>query len=176
LNEPVLDMTTRIAAGDTEAFARLYEAWFDWMYAEARRATRRDESFCLDVVQDAMLRVIRSMRPLQNEAALRAWLRRTVHSAACDILRRETRRRRRELERPAITSDGARRERLAWLERALRDVDEHSRNLLMLRHRMGLTLAQIGAAVGLGTGAVDRRLRRTLAALGEQATKEELDD
>ena len=88
--------TAAIAAGDTAAFARFYDRWFDTVYAEAARATGRDEAFCLDVVQDAMMRVIRSMRPLPAEDDVRRWLRAVVHSCAYDRLRSETRRRRRE--------------------------------------------------------------------------------
>jgi DNA-directed RNA polymerase specialized sigma24 family protein len=73
-------LTTAIASGDTEAFGRFYDRWFDWSVAEARRATGRDESFCLDVVQDAMMRVIKSMKPLPHEAALYRWMRVVIRS------------------------------------------------------------------------------------------------
>ncbi len=56
-------MTAQIAAGHPEALCGFYRSWFDTIFTEARRATGRDESYCLDVVQDAMRRVIRSMKP-----------------------------------------------------------------------------------------------------------------
>ena len=65
-------LTGAIAAGDTDAFSRFYRARFDQMLAEAVRATGRDESFCLDVVQDAMMRVIRSMKPMSSGAPERS--------------------------------------------------------------------------------------------------------
>ncbi len=74
------ELTDGIVSGDDEAFTCFYETWFDRMYAEARRLTGRDESFCLDVVQDAMLRVIRKLKPLDTEPALARWVRRTVRS------------------------------------------------------------------------------------------------
>ena len=69
----VQSTTAAVARGDRGALAELYERWFDECYRIARGLTRRDESFCLDVVQETMLRVIRSLRRLETEAQLRAW-------------------------------------------------------------------------------------------------------
>jgi RNA polymerase sigma-70 factor (ECF subfamily) len=179
VEQSIHELTTAIASGDTEAFARFYRAWFDRLYAEARRATGRDEAFCLDVVQDAMMRVIRSLKPLESEAALRAWLRRTVRSCAYDQLRKDSRRRRREdrsLRRPRPEPAGSDlNDRLAWLRRELQREAPESAGLLMLRHGFGRTLEQIGAVLGLSTGAVDGRLRRATAAL-ERRAREDCDD
>ena len=90
MNESEIAKTTRtIASGDTEALARFYSQWFDPMYAMARRSTGRDESFCLDVVQECMMRVIRSIKPMATESELRRWLHVVVRSCALDALRRE---------------------------------------------------------------------------------------
>jgi RNA polymerase sigma factor (sigma-70 family) len=89
-------LTRDIASGNPEAFAQLYRARFDEMYRWARRATGRDEAFCLDVVQDAMMRIIRSLKPLQSERQLRGYLRAATQSCALDRLRSERRRRERE--------------------------------------------------------------------------------
>jgi RNA polymerase sigma factor (sigma-70 family) len=176
-------LTTAIASGDPEAFSRFHRAWFDVMYADAARATGRDESFCLDVVQDAMVRVIKRMRPLPTEADLRRWLRAVVQSCAYDRLRGDARRRRREAEavdRTVGQAQGAsdraeHRRRLAWLERELRGYDDASVRMLLMRHRFGWTLRQIGAALGAKPGAVDGRLRRIVAGL-RRAAQEETDD
>ena len=55
-------MTSAMAAGDGGAVEAFYRRYFDRLYAEARRATRRDESFCLDVVQESVLRIVRTVR------------------------------------------------------------------------------------------------------------------
>ncbi len=177
------ELTGRIAAGDPDAFAVFYRRWFDFAFGEARRATGRDESFCLDVVHDAMMRVIRSMKSMPNEPALRSWLRSAVRSCAYDRLRAEARRRRRETRvaaradapSPAAPVDRDLVDRLAWLRRELATLDESTSAIVTMRHRFGWTLEQIGAAVGLSPGAVDGRLRRALAALTRRA-KERTDD
>ncbi len=184
MDSSIHKLTSAIASGDTEAFACFYRDWFDRACSEARRATGRDESFCLDVVQDAMMRVIKSIKPIENEAALATWMRLTIQSCAYDRLRQEGRRRRREQEvQPATTaadedagttdSGGIRDreldERLVWLRRELDACDDRTITLLTMRHRFGWTLAQIGTALGLKPGAVDGRLRRTLDALRQRA-------
>ena len=50
--------------------------------------------------------------------------------------------------------------------------DDRSAQLLLMRHRFGWTLERIGKAVGLGTSAVDGRLRRLTALLVRRAKKE----
>ena len=80
-------LTAALAAGDEDAVETFYNSYFDWLYAQARRATRRDESFCLDVVQDAMLRIIRTVRAVRDEPQFRAWLRLVVQTTAWDRLR-----------------------------------------------------------------------------------------
>lgn len=176
-------LTTAIASGDTEAFARFYRAWFDAMYADAVRATGRDESFCLDVVQDAMLRIIRHLRPMATEDDLRRWLRAVVRSCAYDRLRSEARRRRREAEAAArrdATAPGPAhpddlRRRLRWLEQQLQACDDASTRMLVMRHRFGWTLRQIAASLGLEPGAVDGRLRRLVRGLRRKAQEESHD-
>lgn len=175
--------TAAIAAGDTAAFARFYDRWFDAMCAEASRATGRDEAFCLDVVQDAMMRVIRSMRPLPAEDDVRRWLRAVVYSCAYDRLRSETRRRRRETAaartRPMTAPPARNRadegQRLEWLERQLGSLDDRSLQILLMRHRFGWTLREIGSALKQTPGAVDGRLRRLVRTLRRRA-REEADD
>ena len=176
----VRDLTSAIAAGDTVAFTRFFDEWFDSMYAEAVRVTGGDESFCLDVVQDAMLRVVRSLKPMDTPDDLRRWLRVVVQCCAYDRFRAETRRRAREQKvaadppRPADRTADTR-ARLQWLENELRSLDARSSDLLLMRHRFGWTLRQIGDALGLKPGAVDSRLRRLVAALRRKGM-EKFDD
>ncbi|MCA9310141.1 MAG: RNA polymerase sigma factor [Phycisphaerales bacterium] len=174
-------MTAAIASGDTEAFARFYERWFDELYNYARSATRRDESFCLDLVQDVMLKVIRNLPPLDAEPVLRLWLRRVLVNTARDRFRTEARRRAREErhagQRPEAVDDTAPPEeeelqrQLNWLRTELQSMDHALADLITARHRFGWTLARIGATFGLHPSAVDGRTRRATAALQRKATE-----
>src|SRR3982750_1674035 len=94
--EPVEKLTAAMSAGDGRAVESFYRGYFEFMYAQARKITRRDEAFCLDVVQDAVVRVIRTVRPVAGEGQFRAWLRLVTQTAAFDLLKAESRRKRRE--------------------------------------------------------------------------------
>lgn len=166
-------LTKAIASGNTEAFTFFYRSRFDSMYGEARRVTGRDEAFCLDVVQDAMLRVIRSMRRKSSEEHLRAWLRVVVHTCAYDRLRKELRRRRWEqtaaslpIADPAPTDTH---EKMAWVQRELSRADDPETRLLVMRYKLDWTLRRIGETLGLGPGAVDGRIGRAVTGMRRRA-------
>ena len=169
MSQTIHELTAAIASGDTEAFGRFYEQWFDHILTEARLASRRDEHFCLDLVQDVMLRIIRSRRVFDHEDSLRRWVRVVVQSCCIDHFRAESRRRRREhahhssAEQHEVVNEQD--ERLLWLESQLATLGPDDAKLLDMRFRFGWTLGRIASTLGLSTGAVDGRLNRLLAAL-----------
>ncbi len=163
-----------VAKGDRAALGELYEAWFDKAYSTARRATGgRGESLCMDVVQEAFVRVIRSMRAVRSEAQLAAWMKRVVTSAAYDMLRKEMRLARREREGARGEMEGGEAETVSgeqveWLREELARLGVEEREILELRHRFGMTLREVGERLGLGAGAVDRRVTRVVEAMRER--------
>jgi RNA polymerase sigma factor (sigma-70 family) len=172
----VVSLTAAMARGEGGAIETFYRAYFQRMYAEARHASHRDEAFCLDVVQESVLRVIRTIRPVESESQLGAWLKLVIRASAYDLLRGEARRRTRERNAPPraepVPDD---RERLAWLEQTLRTVDPKLARMIELRYWRGWTLARIAGRLGLTTAAVDGRLRRALRSLRD-AAREAWDD
>ncbi len=172
-------LTAAIAAGDPEAFGVFYGQWFDRAYSLARSLTRRDESFCLDVVQDAMLRVVRSLRPMSDAAALARWMARVVHTTALDRLRADARRARREERAMARrAADASPRdgpialeleERAAWLAAQLREMPCEERRLLAERFERGKTFKDAGAALGMTGDAASGRIGRTVSRLRKLA-------
>jgi RNA polymerase sigma factor (sigma-70 family) len=173
LDDHTRDLTAAIASGNAEALARFYRTWFPIMFQHARQATRRDESFCLDVVQDAMMKFIRATPIVNDAATLDGLLRTIVRRCAYDRLRAEARRARREIHASShahqLDSDHALVDQIAWLKLQLSSLNQRDSVLLDLRYRLGWTLRQIGAALGMKTGAVDGRINRTLASLRQAA-------
>jgi len=172
-------ITRAIASGDAGALALLYDKRFDRLYAIARRSTGLCEADCLDIVQDAFLKIIRSIKPIDSEAALDAWMARVVRSCAFDHLKRERRLRARQAVAARAGSAGGPideiDERLAMIRAELTGMERHTRELIELRHRAGMTLAMIGRLVELKPGAVDGRLRRAESAI-RASLKENADD
>ncbi len=158
-----------VARGDGPSLDRLYRAWFDRAFALARRFTRRDEAFCLDIVQEVMLRAIRGLKPQPSGAALDGWLTLAVRSASVDALRREARRTAREARREPGPSgvNGASPETNVELVELLACLDElEPAEAEVLRRRFGgSTLLGIAQATGTTTGTAHGQVRRALASL-----------
>jgi RNA polymerase sigma factor (sigma-70 family) len=166
-----------MAAGDEQAIEDFYRRYFDWLYQKARRATGRDEAFCLDVVQEAVLRIVRCVRPIESEGRFRAWLRLVVQTTAYDLMKSDARRARREAA--VVVSCGGPSEcetdsadRLAWLRRQIVVLAPEVARMIDLRFQKSWTLARIGRLLGLSVGTVDGRLRKALGHLRELARKE----
>lgn len=176
----VAALTVAVSIGDAAAVEAFYRRYFDRLYAEARRATRRDEAFCLDVVQDSILKIVRTIRPVASESQLLAWLRLVVRTAALDLLRADRRRRLREANTPhttterAVDADLQRDEQVTWLREQIRQLDPQIVKLIELRYVERWTLSRIAERFKLSVGTVDGRLRRALAALRDAAR--EVDD
>jgi RNA polymerase sigma-70 factor (ECF subfamily) len=171
-------LTAAMSAGDEDAVELFYRRYFDWLYAQARRCSRRDESFCLDVVQDAVLRIIRTIRPVRSEMQFRAWLRLVVQTTVLDRLRTERRRTNREIAVLAATSaveaidesaEGDDESQRAWLRAQVAQFDPQLVQMIELRYRKDWTLVRIAALLGLSIGTVDGRLRRAIKTLRDRA-------
>ena len=161
--------STGVARGDAASLDGLYRAWFDRAFATARRFTGRDEAFCLDVVQETMLRAIKGLKPLNDRRALDAWMHAAVRSACLDALRSEARRVLRE--RQSSVKEHAERaaaEEFEGLLARMAELDAPSRELLRLRFEGTRTLAMTAAAAGISGGTAHGKLRRTLTWLRER--------
>jgi RNA polymerase sigma-70 factor (ECF subfamily) len=168
-------LTAAMAAGEPGAIESFYRSYFDWLYRQALQATGRDESFCLDVVQEAVLRILRTIRRAQSEAQLRAWLRLVVRTTAYDMLKSEGRRERREHvaaagRQPQPPPEDT--QRLQWLEQEIAQLDPRLVELIDMRFGRGWTLARIGSVLGLSTSTVNGRLRRALRRLSHRARED----
>lgn len=169
-----------IAAGSEAAFAAFYAAWFGSVLALARASSRRDEAFCLDVVQDVMLVVAKKLPALRSERAVRAWMSSSVLHAISDRLRGERRRLRREqwvATEASAQHDAepwllmAAGERQQWLSARVQELPVSDQALLSARFHDGESVAATGARFGLGEDAAHGRLRRVLERLRHAAAE-----
>jgi RNA polymerase sigma factor (sigma-70 family) len=166
-------LTGGIARGEREAFSAFYERWFDQALGQALAVTRGDAEEAFDVVQDAMLKIARSMPALPDDAAVSRWLERTVYSAAIDRLRKATRRRRHEwaaaeAKAGAVAPPADEQAQLAEREQAVRErlADLPPLDRAALQSRLeGRTFAEVGARLGLSVHAACARVRRAFSRL-----------
>jgi RNA polymerase sigma factor (sigma-70 family) len=172
---PCLALARAAAAGDEAAIAELYESRFSVVLAAARRSSSRDEHFCLDVVQETFLRVMRSGAALdrvRDDAHAERWLVAVTQSVTLDLLRAERRRQRRE--HAASRQEAAAGERapdpIDTLARQLETLCREDRELLMLRSS-GMTLNRIAEVAGATIGTVHGRLRRLTQSLRRDAER-----
>lgn len=172
-DQPIADLTAAMARGDQEAVATFYRRYFDLLYTQARRAARRDEAFCLDVVQEAVLRIIRSIRKADSEAQLMAWLKLVVRTAAYDLLKSERRRKVREAVTVPVASQRLETDddRIEALRGEISALDPQLARMLEMRYGDDWTLASVAEFFGLSVGAVDGRLRRALRVLRQRVTE-----
>jgi RNA polymerase sigma factor (sigma-70 family) len=159
-----------IAAGSRDALGELFARRFDRLVALVSARTRCDESFALDCVQDAFLRIAESLPPLASLAVLDSWLAKAALSAALDRIRHDASRLRREIRTtsprngPPVDFTAALADEIASLDARL---DDEQRLLLRLRHAVGMTIHQIARHLGLGEAATESRLRRATDAARE---------
>jgi len=168
------DLLDALSRGDHAALTALYESWFPRALALARALTRRDESFCLDVVQETFVRVIDHAPRLARLAGrddLDRWMGAIVRSAAIDLLRRELRRAAREAGvASSPRRDGrsdASGDSIEVVRARVAALHADDRELLYLRFASGATLRNTAHAVGTTIGAAYGRIRRSLRTLGE---------
>lgn len=172
----------RAQAGDHDAFRVLVERYQDRVYRLALRVLR-DEEQARDAVQEAFLKVYRSIRRFEGRSSFYTWLYRLVMNLCVDIRRRDRSDRhvewREELAHDVGTAaaggilagasilEGAEERADQALERAeLRErlaaaiaaLPEIQRETLILREVDGLSYAEIAEVLEISKGTVMSRL------------------
>ena len=165
-----------VEAGDTEAFAALYDRHSRAAYSVAWRMTGEKQA-AEDLAQDAFLKAWRSAgsyRP--HRGSVKTWLLSIVGNAGVDRLRssatRSRTRDRLKAEAPRLQPSEAFPE--AWRNHlgervrvALRDIPREQREVLALLHLRGLTHAEVSERLSLPLGTVKGRSRLGLKKLRE---------
>jgi RNA polymerase sigma-70 factor (ECF subfamily) len=167
----------RARAGDREAFRLLVERHSRNVFRLAFRLTG-NESDAEDVVQEAFLKAYRNLSAFESRANFSTWLFRIAANCSYDLLRSRARRPEDPLEpgdEPLpLPSSGPSPDRLARsaevrrrAETALARLTPSERTAFVLRHHEGLSIAEIGAALGLDTSATKHSVFRAVKKMRE---------
>lgn len=128
------------------------------------RGVLRNSADAEDVAQEALLRAYRRFDRLRDRQRFRGWLVRIAFRLAIDRVRSAKRRELRETlwsqsEPQFSTEDAAATSEFQWhLERALGEISEKYRLVLLLSAMEGHTLEEIAALLGVPLGTVKSRL------------------
>jgi RNA polymerase sigma-70 factor (ECF subfamily) len=152
-----------VAAGDQDAFARLYAGYVRMVHAILLgRVPRRDVD---DLVQDVFISAYTRIGELRDAAAFGGWIATIARNRATDYLRRS--REQVELPDELPGGDPIEAETLAVLD-AVRRLPEAYRETLLMRLVEGMSGNEIAARTGLTPASVRVNLHRGMKLLREK--------
>jgi len=162
-------------SGDVRAFEALYDRHAPWAARVARRFAR-DEASANDAVQEAFMELLRRFPGFVLTSRLTTFLYPVVKHAALAQQRKHGR----EASEPIperATTDEARDVEPGGLERALGALSDEQREVLLMHVVDGLTLAEVGVALGVPLGTVKSRLHAALTRLrADERTKRHFEE
>ena len=159
------DFITRAKRGDGDAVRELYERYAPRVYAVVRRLAG-DEALAEDWAQEAWIRAIRALPTFRGEARFSTWLHRIAVNSALHGRRWRERRTRNEVAMPAVVPAGTRGEQTTLrltLERALQELPDGMRQVLVLHDVEGYTHEEIGSFLGVTPGTSKSQLFKARA-------------
>lgn len=151
-----LDLTRRLAAGDSAALGLLYDRYGPACYALSRQITA-DDGFAEAVVQDVFLTLWRDPRLFDpRHGGLSGWLLSATHHSSVELLRREDALRQR---RPDAASPTA----------AMQELPEAERSAIALAYFGGYTQREVAALTGTTVETVKARMLAGLRRLQKKS-------
>ncbi len=154
------------------AFTELVQRHLPLVRATALRRVGGDAHAADDVTQQVFVALARKASALRGHATLAGWLYTATHHATADWVRREQRRKQREIiassmhssESPADFSADAERLR-PLLDDALVTLKSDEREVIVLRFFSGRTFSEIGTTLAVSEEAARKRVDRALEKL-----------
>jgi len=163
--EMVLRAVARAKEGDQDAVRFLYLRYSGNVYAYVRGIVRADHD-AEDVTQHVFAKLMTAIQSYERRSVpFLAWLLRMSHNAAIDHLRAKTPTPCAEVFGEDECDDYGVSERTTALRVAMETLPEEQRNVLMLRHLVGLTPPEIAVRLGRSESSVHglhHRGRRSL--------------
>ena len=168
-------LVTRAREGDQDAFRLLVERHSVRLFQLAFRMTGNEQD-AEDLVQETFLRAYKQLNRFQSRAGLGTWLYRIATNCSLDLLRRQKRRGEQETVEfdseeafPAILSDAPAPDQQVYhgevrqkVESVMRELTPMERTAFVLRHFEGLSIGEIGSALGVGPGATKQSIFRAV--------------
>jgi len=164
-----LELIRQAQTGDAAAIRTLYRRYSDRVYTIVRRLAG-DDALAEDWAQEAWVRVFRALPAFRGDARFTTWLHRIAVNSALHGKRWRERRARFETELPASINAETPPERPVLrmqLERALEQLPERMRRVLVLHDVEGYTHEEIGEMLGVTAGTSKSQLFKARARMRE---------
>jgi RNA polymerase sigma-70 factor (ECF subfamily) len=180
---------SRAQSGDSTAFNALIRKYEIRAYQYAFRLTRNPEE-ASDIVAEAFVRIYNALHNFKGQSAFSTWMYRILTNCFLDIRKRERVRPTTSLEATLQTDEGEmerqiedpgrtphqeleRNERETRVERAVSELPEYQRAMIVMYHAEMMSYEDIAAALDLPIGTVKSRLNRARLSLREILIKDE---
>ena len=167
----------RILAGDADAFRLLVDRHGRTLHRLAYRITGSADD-AEDVVQEAFIRAYRQLASWDGRAAVSTWLHRITVNCALDLLRSRQRRPEDSGKEETLMSHhepGTPQERHARgseirkaVARAMESLSTNERTAFVLRHFEGMSIDEIGRALGTKVNATKHTVFRAVQKLRQE--------
>ena len=169
------ELVEKAQTGDMAAFRRLVERHQRRAFAIAIGLVR-DEQDAQEIVQEAFLRVYRSLDRFKGGSSFFTWLYRIVTNLSIDLMRKPARREAELFDEPQISDqsevfsfisriDGAdpidvarRREIAQRIQQALESLPPYHRSVILMREVEGMSYQQMAKAMNVSKGTIMSRL------------------
>ena len=169
-----------VYSDETQTSAARHQAFHDFVDRYRRRVygvclqVLGDPADAEDAAQETFLKVARHAEGFRADAAVSTWIYRIARNACTDLIRRQARRPQTPVADVTVVAEDATApdaigatETGLVLRQALGQLDELSRQLLLLVAVEGLSYAEAAAATDLAVGTVKSRVSRARVRLGE---------
>jgi RNA polymerase sigma-70 factor (ECF subfamily) len=167
----------RVLAGDADAFRLLVDRHGRVLHRVAFRITGSADD-AEDVVQEAFIRAYRQLASYDGRAAVSTWLHRITVNCALDLLRSRQRRPEDSGREETLMShheSGSPQERHARgteirnaVARAMESLSTNERTAFVLRHFEGMSIDEIGRALGTKVNATKHTVFRAVQKLRQE--------
>ena len=169
----------RAQSGDSDAFRLLVEQHSRAVFRLAFRMTGNEQD-AEDVVQETFLRVYRQLDKYEARSSFSTWLYRIASNYSLDLIRmrkrHEDKRERGNAEErdilQTIPGNSPGPDRIVYsgqvqerVNEALNELSEQERTAFVLRHFAGMSIDEIGGALGTGTNATKHSIFRAVQKL-----------
>ena len=175
-------VVARVRAGDADAFGILVERHGDRLYQTLLHLVRGDHEMAGELVQEAFVRAFERLDRFHGDSSFGTWLYRLARNRAIDVLarKRPTALAGETLEAAADhrggtgpsdpTANMVSDETSAAVRKALAEIPDASRELILMRDFQDLDYAEIAERLEVPVGTIKSRLSRARAALREAVT------